>query len=379
MKEYIIASDVLSFLVVSVILYGVLTPLNGRQRTSTKMFIGLLFTALFAIAVDVSSYIGEKRIINDGVLRALNFMAYCFVLSLVDIFALYVISLVKEKINASYKMIFPVLVMSALNMIWLAIGTINGKLFTIVNHKFMPGAWHETEYIFVLIYVVYLFLVMFRFRRELTLKDVLALDSYLFFPLFFSGGQLVFGIPDFTYATITLAILVIYVTVQAQTISEAKLREKILNEVSYTDSLTGLKNRRAYEEFLLNDDPERNKCVAFFDLNYLKHTNDTLGHASGDKLLKDFAGLLNECFPDGEIFRISGDEFVVVLYSISADDVDLRMQNVGKKILEMNRIASFGYIRLDKGNMLQMVGEAEKLMYKDKALYYKETGRDRRV
>ncbi len=79
-----------------------------------------------------------------------------------------------------------------------------------------------------------------------------------------------------------------------------------------TDALTGLKNRRAYDELLKQEENEGGLGAVFCDLNQLKYTNDRLGHKAGDQLLVRFADLLKEAFPEGEICRISGDEFVVL-------------------------------------------------------------------
>ncbi len=79
------------------------------------------------------------------------------------------------------------------------------------------------------------------------------------------------------------------------------------------DVLTGLNNRRAYENCLVGISPESDVCAVFCDVNSLKTVNDTMGHEEGDKLIKKMADILREVFSEKEIFRISGDEFVVIL------------------------------------------------------------------
>ena len=92
--------------------------------------------------------------------------------------------------------------------------------------------------------------------------------------------------------------------------------EKLL---ARTDALTGALNKFSYSEFEkeINDQIERNNmepfAVVVFDINNLKITNDTLGHEAGDKLIKDATTLISCVFKETTIFRIGGDEFLLIL------------------------------------------------------------------
>lgn len=84
--------------------------------------------------------------------------------------------------------------------------------------------------------------------------------------------------------------------------------------MSYTDSLTGLKNRNAYIEEL--EKLEKSKCcigIIFADINGLKNINDNFGHKKGDSLISASAEALKSVFDDGNssFYRIGCDEFVV--------------------------------------------------------------------
>lgn len=73
----------------------------------------------------------------------------------------------------------------------------------------------------------------------------------------------------------------------------------------YQDPLTGVLNRRAFEEV----QPD---AIALIDLDSLKWVNDTHGHRAGDQALQELAGRLVLTFGPDAVFRIAGDEFVVV-------------------------------------------------------------------
>lgn len=109
---------------------------------------------------------------------------------------------------------------------------------------------------------------------------------------------------------------------------EAKVTERTLalnaanqklSELSLTDELTGLNNRRGFFEFAphtlgLARLEGAQSHVAFFDLDGLKAINDTLGHVVGDQAIAEFASLLKAQVPAGSVIaRLGGDEFVALI------------------------------------------------------------------
>ncbi len=98
-----------------------------------------------------------------------------------------------------------------------------------------------------------------------------------------------------------------------------------LQKVAETDSLTGLPNRFAYNEYL-KQTPEKgvSACVFLCDLNNLKVVNDTHGHKAGDELIIRASKAIVECFgKDGEknCFRFGGDEFIAIIDDIKEDEI----------------------------------------------------------
>src|SRR5665647_1482673 len=99
-------------------------------------------------------------------------------------------------------------------------------------------------------------------------------------------------------------------------VTERKIAEEKILYLSYHDQLTGLYNRRFYEEELVRLDTQRNLPLTLImgDINGLKAVNDSLGHIVGDELIKKVAELIKKgCRADEIIARIGGDEFVVLL------------------------------------------------------------------
>lgn len=136
-----------------------------------------------------------------------------------------------------------------------------------------------------------------------------------------------------------------------QDITDNKLKEaKILN-LSFRDQLTGLYNRRFYEEELLRLDTEKNLPLTIFmgDINGLKLVNDSFGHDMGDQLIKKVAEVITKsCRSDAIISRIGGDEFVVLLPKADAFEAEQMLKRIKdlsltEKVGSLCVSISFGY------------------------------------
>ena len=105
-------------------------------------------------------------------------------------------------------------------------------------------------------------------------------------------------------------------------ITERKQDENKMLEDAIRDPLTGVLNRRGFEQQATARIREEEKgAVLYLDLNQFKSINDEFGHQAGDALLKAFANRLEHCLrPDDVLGRLGGDEFAVVLPGISLDD-----------------------------------------------------------
>ena len=102
-------------------------------------------------------------------------------------------------------------------------------------------------------------------------------------------------------------------------ISSLKLHEQELDKIAHFDALTGLPNRRLFQNQLqraiqLAHRTECDVALLVIDLDRFKEVNDTLGHDAGDQLLQDAAKRLQLCVRESDsIARLGGDEFVVVM------------------------------------------------------------------
>jgi two-component system sensor histidine kinase/response regulator len=102
-------------------------------------------------------------------------------------------------------------------------------------------------------------------------------------------------------------------------ISEAKQHQDMLNRIARTDALTGLPNRRSYDERLAEAVQRAQRsghaiALMFLDVDHFKQVNDTLGHAAGDAVLAEFAQRVKSSVRITDtVCRLAGDEFTVIL------------------------------------------------------------------
>jgi len=134
-------------------------------------------------------------------------------------------------------------------------------------------------------------------------------------------------------------------------ITQRKQAEAHILYLSYHDQLTGLANRRFYEEALIRLDTLDNLPLSLImgDVNGLKLINDTFGHVIGDALLVKIAEVLKkECRHDDIIARLGGDEFMILLPKTDALKAKTIIARIQHRLSEMNddkitASVSFGY------------------------------------
>ena len=113
---------------------------------------------------------------------------------------------------------------------------------------------------------------------------------------------------------------------QFRDITERYLAEERYNYLAYHDELTGLPNRRYFQEILNNyidnyTSTSEDMSLIFLDLDKFKMVNDTFGHSKGDLFLKEVASILKKCLNKKDyVFRFCGDEFVLLCFNIKTKE-----------------------------------------------------------
>jgi len=162
---------------------------------------------------------------------------------------------------------------------------------------------------------------------------------------------------------------------------EIEAKNKMLEQLAYTDPLTGLPNRRAIEEWAVRQLRGAARhgfslWVVHTDLDCLKEINDIHGHESGDDVLKRFAMLLKANTRACDMSaRVGGDEFLHVMTHVPDKDIHIAVERLRQQISSLkfcfngqavSITASFGvcgFQGTEPPEFWKLVGEADRALY----------------
>lgn len=118
----------------------------------------------------------------------------------------------------------------------------------------------------------------------------------------------------------------------SQKLKDSQARADKMKVIANRDPLTGLRNKNAYDNEIirLKEQVSLGKTdfgIAMIDLNFLKHINDTYGHDQGNIAIKKLSSLVCQVFNHSPVFRIGGDEFVVILEHLDYSEIDTLCMN----------------------------------------------------
>ena len=139
------------------------------------------------------------------------------------------------------------------------------------------------------------------------------------------------------------------------------------------DSLTGLLNRNAFDDDVefIQATHDKPLTVMYIDLIGLHEINNHLGHARGDVVLCELADAARAYFGDDNIYRIGGDEFVIISFAHSMAQSARQMGYMRQELLDHGCELSVGMAESDDGEDIpDLVNQAENEMRKDKKRYY---------
>lgn len=145
-----------------------------------------------------------------------------------------------------------------------------------------------------------------------------------------------------------------------------------LENLSFHDQLTELGNRRAMHACIENMDPDESIGILYCDVMGLKKANDRMGHQAGDDLLIRAGNCLKKEFGNYQLFRIGGDEFLVICVGIEEKELHQRVEALRKHMKEEEAVMALGCIwRADgRENMDKLLAIADDRMYEEKREYY---------
>ena len=183
-------------------------------------------------------------------------------------------------------------------------------------------------------------------------------------------------------------LLPIKIIFTVQDIENEKRHEEYLIRIAMTDELTRVYNRRRFEEDIARhaeQGQEEGFTLYSVNINDLKRVNDAFGHAAGDEIIKATADILMRIAgSDGKVYRIGGDEFIMLLHTDNCEQIRDAIKTSAQKwhgtLIEKLSVA-VGYASRAECpgcDLFELEKIADRQMYQDKAGYYQTTGTDRR-
>jgi len=189
---------------------------------------------------------------------------------------------------------------------------------------------------------------------------------------------LTLGAYDYFSKPLSEEAMKISLPLKAKNAIELMKRNEDICYLSYHDVLTGLYNRRFYEEEIIRMDTEGNLPISIImgDINGLKLVNDTFGHDKGDKLLQAAAvAIQGICRSNDIVARWGGDEFIILLPKTTKVQIGeiikkIKDQYSKKNVSGIDISISFGWDTKEKmdEDLVKVLKNAENYMYRDKSL-----------
>ena len=169
-------------------------------------------------------------------------------------------------------------------------------------------------------------------------------------------------------------------------------RMQLQNRNAFVDDLSGLYNRKYYLYYIGKIRKSRkHKTVSgiMLDVNHFKSINDQFGHTAGDDAIRSIGLILSEVTTErSTVFRLSGDEFVIISGGIQEQETEEIMESLRQRVEQFNAAASkpyqlslaMGYAVCDTADLDSdtFLHRMDMKMYEAKAAYYSQSGRNRR-
>ena len=296
--DYIVQFQINIFaFIIIIFLYTVVNIRVTVETFSRKLLLLLILVAGAGIVTEPLTWIFDQKLFFGAYFLeySTNMLLILYGPIIAGLMLSYVKYYVEKDINIIYKhwfYMYPVI----LNMFY----PIYFKVDPITN-TFSSGDYYFVHYLILVMMYIYMVVIGVKQRDKIDQKITTMFMIFFIIPFLAMVLQWFYIDIFFSWNSIVLGILVVYIFV------ESSNGEK--------DFLTAIYNRSSFEKYV-NQLLEKQKDfkVLFMDLDKFKLINDTYGHLAGDKVLKEFAGILVKVAKKSKmVARLGGDEFMMVV------------------------------------------------------------------
>lgn len=379
--EFILSLLIFSFGIV-LFFIGVFGRYYGDKRYEIMSMGTFAMVAALWVATETSTFP-----LITGLPVAVHFIDY-MMLAMLPVPTVLFASYVTE--NKGSKVVLVISAMAALNIMI-------SVLFSTLRVK----DYHELLFVSHIIIVLAIAAVMYLFIRsavEGKLKKgiIIVLAVTFSLPILIGAAEIIryrVNPPDYAARPYLQYILFLFIFLCSfyEFISLSELSKKsqyaeIMEQIAFTDGLTGLLNRKAYnEEIDSQKDGNHSYTVVMLDMNHLKKVNDKLGHAIGDEYIKRLAEFIKDSFENEKCFRMGGDEFLILSKKKSSNpEFQNSLAGLNRNIEAYNRASALeiplsvaiGYAdyNSEKERLEDVIRKADEYMYEQKKKMRMEVG-----
>ena len=354
--EYLIDNFEMVFeLIGLLIMLGIGIHIPDRIKSITRTVVALLFAESIAYHLEAWTQTFETFTLLRPLLTAVVYSLYPLILI--------VMTKITTDDSMSRKMTALLLIPEAISIpLYLTSQWTHLVCWYSVDNKYQGGPLSSLPYFIFIFYSLVFLIENLHFFKRVRRVSLLASMYVTIVPLAGVVCLMFLGEARDYCALLSAAILLYFILVYIH--------------MAETDPLTSLLNRYSYD----NEAKKNITGVISIDMNGLKTLNDTEGHKAGDSALRTIAEILRKhAGPNASIYRIGGDEFVILYSGPGEREIVTAMEKMRSELASTKYSCSFGYAMSMHGESLsETISTSDSRMYKEKAKYYSELGNDRR-
>ena len=329
------------------IVLGISAHISDQTKKFTRIVVSLLFIQSLSICFERWTQNFEKLSLARPLLSALIYSIYPLLL----LFAMKLMRPEQRSWKRNLLLLIPEIV--CVPLFFTSQWTHLVCWYTEDNH-YQSGPLYMLPYILFGIYSVYFLIQNLLFFKKYTRRERILFIYIISVPLIGVIIHKVIETMDNYGALFTAGLILYFLSLY---IHMAKI-----------DPLTELFNRQSYYQGL-KQMGKNISAVISADMNELKFINDHQGHQAGDLALKTIAGILmDHCGVGGIVYRVGGDEFIILYTNTGEEKVAKAVEKMREKIGETAYSCAFGYAIAKEGRPIDdVLSEADEKMYLDKA------------
>ena len=326
---YSLQSNIYSILVMLVILIS-LNRHKESYHTGNKILKAIILVDILLMILDASNYLldGQPGILFFALNYSFQIISFTIAPSIGLLWFYFVNVFIHKKPISLKKKHVLFLIPLFINMLFAIYSLFESSIFYIDN----DNVYHRGNFFLVYVFISYFYLVLSLIvtiskRKQIRKSNFIPILLFSIPPIIGGVLQVLFFGLLLTWQTIALSILMVFLFDQSESV--------------ITDYLTGLYNKREFENYLLsiNKNKLRFRKLAgiMFDLDNFKLINDKFGHLMGDFILREIGNILRQSFRKNDFLaRVGGDEFVVFFEISNKEDIQIFAQRLLANIEKFN-------------------------------------------